>query len=93
MRYELCMNFLHFIVPFVQSYAKKKIINPVFTGSEAAVLFYSFGLRALFCASHFTTKIREFGELNSTFSVSVFTGSARDALRTVLSRQVVGYRE
>jgi hypothetical protein len=44
------------------------------------VLFYSFGLRALFYASHFMIRIREFDELNFTFSVRVFTGSARDAL-------------
>jgi hypothetical protein len=72
------MNYLHFIVSFVRSYAKK-IHKPYFYGFGSRCLFYSFGLRALFCASHFTIRIRD-DELNSTFSVRVFTGSARDAL-------------
>jgi hypothetical protein len=44
--------------------------------------FYSFSLRGLFSASVFSTRKREFGELNSGFSVRVFTGSVRDALST-----------
>jgi hypothetical protein len=41
------------------------------------ILFYSFSLRGLFCTSDFSTRKHE---LNSEFSVRVFTGSVRDAL-------------
>jgi hypothetical protein len=45
------------------------------------ILFYSFLLRGLFCASVFSTRKHEFGELNSGLSVRVFIGSVRDALK------------
>jgi hypothetical protein len=50
------------------------------------ILFYSFPLRGLFCASDFSTRKHEFGELISEFSVRVFTGSVRDALRSECAR-------
>jgi hypothetical protein len=45
------------------------------------ILFFSFGLRALFCAGIFVEQKYKFsGLMNSSFSVRVFTGTARDAL-------------
>jgi hypothetical protein len=45
------------------------------------MLFYGFRLRGLLCATNFSTRKHEFSELNSTFSVRVFTDFVRDALR------------
>jgi hypothetical protein len=52
-------------------------------GQKGKSLFYNFCLQALFCASYFPTRKHEFGELNFGFSVHVFTGSVRDALRAM----------
>jgi hypothetical protein len=61
---------------------RKKSDRWVFNGifKEYAVLQFSF--TGLFCATNFSTRKHEFSELNSTFLVRVFTGSARDALTT-----------
>jgi hypothetical protein len=42
--------------------------------------FYCFSLQVLICASFFSTRKREFSELNLRFTVCIFTGSVRDAL-------------
>jgi hypothetical protein len=72
----------------------KSIKNPIFSGSDACatehrpqtrtdnrnILFFSFGLRALFCTCVFVEQKYEFSGLNLSFSVHAFTGTARDAL-------------
>jgi hypothetical protein len=72
----------------------KSVKNPIFSGSDAHateqrpqtrtdnqnILFFSFGLRALFCAGVFVKQKYEFSGLNSSFSVRAFMDTARDAL-------------
>jgi hypothetical protein len=65
-------------------YVMKSVINPRYIGSGSAgaeQLFLGFGLRALFCAGVFAEQKTKFSELNSRFSVRVFSVTARDALR------------
>jgi hypothetical protein len=72
----------------------KSIKNLIFSGSDARateqrpqtrtdnrnILFFSFGLRALFCAGVFAEQKYKFNGLNSSFSVRAFTDTAKDAL-------------
>jgi hypothetical protein len=62
---------------------KKKTGKKSMGKKKEKSLFYSFCLQALFCTSYFPTRKHEFGELNFGFSVRVFTGSVRNALRAM----------
>jgi hypothetical protein len=58
----------------------KKADRWAFNGIFPNMLFYTFCLWDLFCASNFATRKYEFGKLNSAFSARLFTGYVRDAL-------------
>jgi hypothetical protein len=45
------------------------------------ISFFNFSLHGLFYANRFATSKHVFGRLNSSFSVCIFTGSVRDALK------------
>jgi hypothetical protein len=67
----------------------KSVKNPMFSDSDARateqhpqtrtdnrnILFFSFGLRALFCTDVFAEKKYEFSGLNLSFSVCAFMGT------------------
>jgi hypothetical protein len=78
--YDYFINYDRLLYVLHMNYMK----IPTFTGSKnrwrRTEPVLQFWLRALLCASDYPTRKYVFGELNSGFSVRVFTGSARDAL-------------
>jgi hypothetical protein len=61
--------------------AREKKLTCGSSGIFRNMLFYSFSLRVLICAGTFLTRKHESSDLNLRFTVCMFTGSVRDALR------------